>query len=164
VSIPDRVTYLDVPPLPVCLSLTHAHPPSHQLKHCGVARLLHIYILFQLQGPSCPTARTVQPPRYSAVACIPLQVRFFGSPRDAGSGQLKSLVAAIKAGSIDEVYLLTRWNGHGTTQQVRKLCRLRPLLFFWVTRGARTPTGWPHTAQSGEPDCRGPEAKGSPAR
>ena len=25
--------------------------------------------------------------------------------------------------------------------------------------GGRTPTGWPHTAQSGEPDCRGPEAK-----
>jgi hypothetical protein len=26
-------------------------------------------------------------------------------------------------------------------------------------RGGGTPTGWPHTAQSGKPDCRGPEAK-----
>ena len=29
----------------------------------------------------------------------------------------------------------------------------------WVTRGGRTPTDWPHTGQSGEADCRGPEAK-----
>jgi hypothetical protein len=28
-------------------------------------------------------------------------------------------------------------------------------LFFY--QGGRTLTGWPHTAQSGEPDCRGPE-------
>jgi hypothetical protein len=110
-------------PLPQSLTYAHISPPSHQLKHCGVAHLLHINILRQLQKPSCPTATTVQPPRYFAVACIPLQVRFFGSPRDAGSGLLKSLVAAIKAGSIDAVYLLTRWNGHGTTQQVRKLCK-----------------------------------------
>jgi hypothetical protein len=27
------------------------------------------------------------------------------------------------------------------------------------TRGGGTPTGWRHTAQSGEPDCQGPEAK-----
>ena len=26
-------------------------------------------------------------------------------------------------------------------------------------QGGRTPTGWPHTAQSGDPDCRGPEAE-----
>jgi hypothetical protein len=31
--------------------------------------------------------------------------------------------------------------------------------FFFCYQGGRTPTGWPHTAQSGEPDCRGPEAK-----
>jgi hypothetical protein len=31
--------------------------------------------------------------------------------------------------------------------------------FFFGYQGGRTPTGWPHTAQSGEPDCRGPEAK-----
>jgi hypothetical protein len=28
-----------------------------------------------------------------------------------------------------------------------------------VLPGGATPTGWPHTAQSGEPDCRGPKAK-----
>lgn len=53
------------------------------------------------------------------------QVRFYGSPRDAGSGQLKSLEQALKAGSIDEVYMLTRWNGHGTTKHVRRLCKER---------------------------------------
>jgi hypothetical protein len=30
---------------------------------------------------------------------------------------------------------------------------------FLVTRGGGAPTGWPHTAQSGKPDCRGPEAE-----
>ena len=30
---------------------------------------------------------------------------------------------------------------------------------FFGYQGGRTPTGWPHTAQSGESDCRGPEAK-----
>jgi hypothetical protein len=34
-----------------------------------------------------------------------------------------------------------------------------PVFFFLGYQGGRTPTGWPHTAQSGEPDCRGPEAK-----
>ena len=33
------------------------------------------------------------------------------------------------------------------------------VMFFFCYQGGRTPTGWPHTAQSGEPDCRGPEAK-----
>ena len=31
--------------------------------------------------------------------------------------------------------------------------------FFVSYQGGRPPTGWPHTAQSGEPDCWGPEAK-----
>jgi hypothetical protein len=42
----------------------------------------------------------------------------------------------------------TRLNGRGTW-----------LDLFYRLPGGRTPTGWPHTAQSGEPDCRGPEAK-----
>jgi hypothetical protein len=36
-------------------------------------------------------------------------------------------------------------------------CGLTP--FFVGYQGGGTPTGWPHTAQSGKPDCRGPEAK-----
>lgn len=31
--------------------------------------------------------------------------------------------------------------------------------FFVSYQGGRPPTGWPHTAESGEPDCWGPEAK-----
>lgn len=38
---------------------------------------------------------------------------------------MRRLEAAIKAGSIDEVYMTVRWNGHGVTQQVSKLCRDR---------------------------------------
>jgi hypothetical protein len=34
--------------------------------------------------------------------------------------------------------------------------------FFVDYHGGRTPTGWPHTAHSGKPDCRGPEAKPHP--
>jgi hypothetical protein len=30
---------------------------------------------------------------------------------------------------------------------------------FLGYQGGRTPTGWPHIAQSGKPDCRWPEAK-----
>ena len=33
------------------------------------------------------------------------------------------------------------------------------VFFLGGYQGGRTPTGWPHTAQSGEPDCRGPEAE-----
>lgn len=38
---------------------------------------------------------------------------------------MRRLEAAIKARSIDEVYMTTRWNGHGVTQQVSKLCKDR---------------------------------------
>ena len=35
-------------------------------------------------------------------------------------------------------------------------------LFFCGLPGGRTPTGWPHTEQSGKPNCQGPEAKPHP--
>jgi hypothetical protein len=33
------------------------------------------------------------------------------------------------------------------------------MFFVVVYQGGRTPTGWPHTVQSGKPACQGPEAK-----
>ncbi|KAI8470957.1 MAG: hypothetical protein J3K34DRAFT_508523 [Monoraphidium minutum] len=52
-------------------------------------------------------------------------VRFFGSPRDMGQGELRRLEAALKAGGIDQVYMITRFNGHSVTQTVRRICRER---------------------------------------
>jgi hypothetical protein len=62
-----------------------------------------------------------------AVAADGVQVRFYGGVKDVGQGDLKRLEAAIKAGSIDEVYMLIRWNGHTTTHIVSKLCRDRDI-------------------------------------
>ena len=50
-------------------------------------------------------------------------MRFFGSGKDTGQGDIRRLEACIRAGSIDEVYMITRWNGHVTTQTVRELCK-----------------------------------------
>lgn len=41
-----------------------------------------------------------------------VDVRFFGSPQDMGRGELKRLLDCIKAGGVDHVYMLTRFNGH----------------------------------------------------
>ena len=49
--------------------------------------------------------------------------RFFQSPRSGGNGELRRLVAALRAGSIDCVVVLTRWNGHSATGKLRRICR-----------------------------------------
>jgi hypothetical protein len=67
-----------------------------------------------------------------AVAAGGVQVRFYGGVKDVGTGDLKRLEAAIKAGSIDEVYMLIRWNGHNTTQMVSKLCRDREIPCYTI--------------------------------
>ena len=47
---------------------------------------------------------------------------------------------------------------------LRKHHRYACVLWFCFMgyQGGRTPTSWPHTAQSGQPNCRGPEAKPHP--
>jgi hypothetical protein len=57
------------------------------------------------------------------VLLLQCQVRFFGSGKDTGQGDMNRLAACIKAGSIDEVYMITRWNGHITTKTVNALCK-----------------------------------------
>lgn len=51
------------------------------------------------------------------------EVRVYKSPRDGGVNDVHRLEASIKAGSIDRVVVLARWNAHGATQRIRKLCR-----------------------------------------
>ncbi|KIY96470.1 hypothetical protein MNEG_11490 [Monoraphidium neglectum] len=57
-------------------------------------------------------------------------VRFFGSTKDMGRGELTRLEAALKAGTIQQVYMITRWNGHSVTKHVRRLCRERGIPVF----------------------------------
>lgn len=50
-----------------------------------------------------------------------------------------ALLQAIRSGKIEAVYVLTRWNGHGTTTAVRKLCQRQgiPCYFLDSTQRAR---------------------------
>lgn len=51
------------------------------------------------------------------------EIRTFCSPRDGGNGEQRRLLSALRAGSFDRVVILTRWNSHSATRQIRKLCR-----------------------------------------
>jgi hypothetical protein len=55
------------------------------------------------------------------------QIRFFGGTKDVGIGDIKRLEGAIKANKIDEVYMLIRWNGHVTTNNVGRWCKDRDI-------------------------------------
>ena len=50
---------------------------------------------------------------------------FFRAQRSGGNGELRRLESALRAGSIDHVAILTRWNGHSATTKIRRLCRSR---------------------------------------
>jgi hypothetical protein len=56
-----------------------------------------------------------------------MQIRHFGGTKDVGIGDIKRLEVAIKAGKIDEVYMLIRWNGHVTTNNVSRWCKERDI-------------------------------------
>mgnify|MGYP003375270772 CR=1 FL=1 len=49
-------------------------------------------------------------------------VRYFQSPGNGGNGGVKQLEASLRAGGIDLVLVLTRWNGHSATKSIRRLC------------------------------------------
>lgn len=51
------------------------------------------------------------------------RVRVYQSPGDGGNGDVRCLKRSIKAGGVDLVILLARWNSHSATRGVRKLCR-----------------------------------------
>lgn len=50
---------------------------------------------------------------------------FFQAGRFGGNGELRRLLSALRAGAIDLVVILARWNGHSATARVRRLCRSR---------------------------------------
>lgn len=52
-------------------------------------------------------------------------VELFGSSGQTGQGELRRLVAAIRAGRIARVYLVLRWAGHSEVRAIRRLCRER---------------------------------------
>jgi len=61
--------------------------------------------------------------RFDERAIPGCQVRKFLSRRAGGNGELRRLEAALRAGSIHRVVVLSRWNGHSGTQRVARLCR-----------------------------------------
>lgn len=50
---------------------------------------------------------------------------YFQARRFGGNGELRRLERALRAGTIDHVVILIRWNGHSATEKVRRLCRSR---------------------------------------
>lgn len=48
---------------------------------------------------------------------------FFMACRDGGNGELRRLLATLRAKSVDLVIILARWNAHSATNQVQRLCR-----------------------------------------
>ncbi len=50
-------------------------------------------------------------------------VVFFKSSRFGGNGELRRFENAIRSGTICEVIILRKWNGHAGTSKVRRLCR-----------------------------------------
>lgn len=50
-------------------------------------------------------------------------VRYYPSPRNGGNGGARRLEAALRAGGVDQVLILKRWNGHPVAQRIRAVCR-----------------------------------------
>ncbi len=50
-------------------------------------------------------------------------VRCYQARRYGGNGELRRLLAALAAGSIDTVIILARWNAHCVTRRVRAVCK-----------------------------------------
>ena len=59
-------------------------------------------------------------------------VVIFGSVGDCGSGDVRRLVGAIRAGSFDIVFVLARWGSHSATSRIRNTCRnLKVRFVIW---------------------------------
>ena len=50
-------------------------------------------------------------------------VALFGSTGQTGQGELRRLLAALRAGAVREVCVIVRWAGHGEVDAIRRLCR-----------------------------------------
>lgn len=52
-----------------------------------------------------------------------VEIKIYKSTDHGGNGELRRILAALRAGSIDLVLVLRRWNGHSATTAIRRLCR-----------------------------------------
>jgi len=50
-------------------------------------------------------------------------VRFFHSRCGGGNGELRRLVAAVRARAVDRVIVLWCWNKHAAARKIRRACR-----------------------------------------
>ena len=53
------------------------------------------------------------------------EIRVYGSAKEAGAGELRRLLASLKGGGIDEVWILFCWIGHSESRAIQKVCRRR---------------------------------------
>ena len=51
------------------------------------------------------------------------RVRVYEARRYGGNGPLRRLERSIRAGGVDQVRILARWNGHSATTRILRLCR-----------------------------------------
>ena len=51
------------------------------------------------------------------------RVRLYRGCRYGGNGELRRLEQALKAGTIDRLIVLARWNSHSVTSRALRLCR-----------------------------------------
>lgn len=52
-------------------------------------------------------------------------LKTFASSRNGGTGELRRLIASIRSGGIDEVWILTCWIGHSECHAIVRECRKR---------------------------------------
>ena len=50
-------------------------------------------------------------------------IRRYGSENHTGRGELARLRAALRAGTITEVWILYRWIGHSEANAIKKICK-----------------------------------------
>ena len=51
------------------------------------------------------------------------EVRYFAAAGDGGNGEARRLASALRAGTVDQVIILTRWNSHEVTRRIRRICK-----------------------------------------
>lgn len=51
------------------------------------------------------------------------EVHIYAAAGYGGNGEARRLESAIRAGSIEHVFILTRWNSHEVTKRIRRLCK-----------------------------------------
>lgn len=50
-------------------------------------------------------------------------LELFGSTGQTGQGELRRMLASLRAGALQHVCLVIRWAGHGEIDAIRRLCR-----------------------------------------